>query len=108
DGVEAGADDEFDAVFGDGRDLMDIDQPSDSALDACEAQLLQSLSEKLAAIRYDGCDSCWEEGFDLHVVDGECSSCHRDKGDPVKKWSAANYTHPSYDVPPCLKGLTDM
>lgn len=73
---------------------MDIDQPTDSALDAREARLLQSLNEKLAAIRYDSCDCCWEEGFDLHVVDGECSSCRRDKGDLVKKWSAANYTHP--------------
>lgn len=94
DGIETAAGDEFDDVFGDGSDLMDIDLPTDSALDAREAKLLQDLNEKLAAVQYEACNNCWEEGFDLHVVDGSCSSCRNDKGEPVKKWSAANRVHP--------------
>ena len=85
--------DKFDAVFGDGADLMNIDHPTDSAVSAQEAALLKNLNEKLEAIRFDMCDSCWEEGFDLDMKDGVCGSCHRDK-DPVKKWSQENGVHP--------------
>ena len=86
--------DEFDAVFGDGADLMDIDLPSDSAVSAREAALLKKLNEKIDAIKLETCDICWEEGFDLNTKDGVCGACRRDTGDPVKKWSSANKVHP--------------
>ena len=93
DGVDAAAVDEFDLVFGNGGDLTGIGLPADSAVSAQEASLLKNLNEKLDAIVFETCDSCWEEGFDLNVKDRMCGSCRRDK-DPVKKWSAANAVHP--------------
>jgi hypothetical protein len=94
-GIDTVAVDEFDATFGDGADLMDIDLPADSAVSAREATLLKNLDEKLGAIKFETCDSCWEEGFDLDTKDGMCGSCRRDN-DPVlvKKWSEANAVHP--------------
>ncbi|KAF9501700.1 hypothetical protein BDN71DRAFT_1348697, partial [Pleurotus eryngii] len=107
-GIETAEDDEFDAVFGDGSDLMNIDQPTDHVLSVREEELLKSLNEKLAALKYESCDICCQEGFDLNVADGICSSCVADKGDPVKKWSRENFVHPAHEIPSCLKGLTDM
>jgi hypothetical protein len=92
-GVDATLANEFDAVFGDGNDLMDIDLPADSAMSAQEAALLESLNDKLDAIKFEACDLCWEEGFDLDAKDRICGTCRRDK-DPVKKWSEANAVHP--------------
>jgi hypothetical protein len=120
--------DEFDGVFGDGNDLMDIDLPDDCAVSAREQELLRVLDEKLADIKYETCNTCLEEAFDMHVKDGMCAACSRDKEDPVRKWSAENGVHPgiycfstskyniwlicclilALDIPPCLKGLTDM
>ncbi|KAJ3505917.1 hypothetical protein NLJ89_g7163 [Agrocybe chaxingu] len=107
-GVEAIPVDDFDAVFGDGSDLMDIDLPEDSAVSDRELQLLKNLDEKVAEITYQSCDFCLEDGFNLKVVDGKCLSCRNDKGDPVQKWSAQNNIQPALNVPPCLQGLTDM
>jgi hypothetical protein len=93
DGVDSTPADEFDNAFGNGADLMDVDLLTDSAVSAREATLLNSLNEKLDAINFETCDSCWEEGFDLNVKDRMCGTCRRDK-DPVKKWSEANAVHP--------------
>lgn len=90
--------DEFDAIFGDGADFMDIDLPSDSAVSAREAALLKNLNKKIDAITFETCDVCWEEGFDLNAKDGICGACRRDTGDPVKKWSAANQVHPGASI----------
>lgn len=76
-GVEVPNVDEFDKAFGDGADLMNVDLPDDSALSQREAA-----------------NDCLEDGFDLNLADGRCSRCHGDKGDPVRKWSAANKVHP--------------
>jgi hypothetical protein len=126
DGVSIEPPDEFDAVFGDGNDLMNIDLPSDSALSDREATLMARLNEELAAIKYESCDYCLEDAFGLNVVDGMCASCRRDPGDPVRKWSAENGVHPGIylslsdnrrhaelnfllatGVPLPLRGLTD-
>lgn len=93
-GIDTMAIDEFDATFGDGADLMDVDLPADSAVSAREATLLQNLNEKLGAIKFDSCDSCWEEGFDLDAKDGMCGTCHCDNDPVLKKWSEANAVHP--------------
>jgi hypothetical protein len=127
DGIEGVAIDEFDAEFGDGNDLMDVDLPDDSAVSARERALLKILDEKLADIKFETCDYCLEEGFSMQVNNGMCASCKRDNGDPVRKWSAENGIHPgiyhfsafnvnllteclisALNIPPCLKGLTDM
>ncbi|EDR02224.1 uncharacterized protein LACBIDRAFT_309848 [Laccaria bicolor S238N-H82] len=100
--------DEFDEVFGNGADFMDIHLPGDPALSARETVLLKKLDEKLNAITFQLCDCCLEEGFDLNVVDGTCSRCRNNKGDPVKKWSSENKVNPALEVPLCLRGLTDM
>jgi hypothetical protein len=94
DGVELGDFDEFDNVFGDGTDLMDVDLPGDSALSPRETALLQNLDKKMDDIQFTTCDDCLEEGFDLALIDRRCSRCRRDTGDPVRKWSAANNVHP--------------
>ncbi|KAF9536059.1 hypothetical protein CPC08DRAFT_652285, partial [Agrocybe pediades] len=108
-GVAAEPVDDYDDVFGDGLDLMDVDLPDDTALSERERVLLEKFEAKLAALSYETCDICLEEGFEMHLEAGVCASCKRDKGDPVKKWSAENSVHPGkYDVPPCLQGLTDM
>jgi hypothetical protein len=126
-GVSVEPPDEFDVVFGDGNDLMNIDLPSDSALSDKEATLMATLNEKLAAIKYESCDYCLEDAFGLNVVDGMCASCRQDTGGPVRKWSAENGVHPGIypfpsnkrllaelsfllatDVPLSLRGLTDM
>jgi len=93
-GVEAVQADEYDAVFGDGHDLMDVDLPDDSALSAREQALLKKLNEKLAEIKFETCDYCLEEGFSMQVNRGMCAACKRDNGDPVRKWSAGNGVHP--------------
>jgi hypothetical protein len=93
-GVEAAEIDEFDNAFGDGTDLMNVDLPDDSALSRHEAALLENLNKKLDEVEFKTCDDCLEEGFDLSVEDGRCSSCRNDTGDPVRKWSAANKVHP--------------
>ena len=92
-GVNAVAVDEFDSIFGTGADLTDVSLPADSAVSAHEATLLKNLNEKLDAIKFEACDTCWEEGFDLDMKDQMCGSCRRDK-EPVKKWSIANAVHP--------------
>ena len=126
-GVETVEADEYDAVFGDGHDLMDVNLPDDSALSAREQALLKKLNEKLADIKFETCDYCLEEGFNMQVDLGMCATCKRDNGDPVRKWSAENGVHPgiycffainvnlltecfisAMNIPPCLKGLTDM
>jgi hypothetical protein len=94
DGVEVAQFDEFDNVFGDGSDLMDVDLPLDSALSRGDAALLNNLNKKMDEIDFSTCDDCLEEGFDLTLVDGTCSRCRRDTGHPVRKWSAANNVHP--------------
>jgi hypothetical protein len=86
--------DEFDNVFGDGTNLMNVDLPDDSALSRHEAALLENPNKQLDEIELKTCDDCLEEGFDLSVEDGRCSSCRNDTGDPVRKWSAANEVHP--------------
>jgi hypothetical protein len=93
-GVEATEIDEFDNAFGDGTDLMNVDLPDDSALSRHEAALLENLNKKLDEVEFKTCDDCLEEGFDLSVEDGRCSSCRNDTGEPVQKWSAANKVHP--------------
>jgi hypothetical protein len=93
-GVEAAEIDEFDNAFGDGSNLMNVDLPDDSALSRHEAALLENLNKKLDEVEFKTCDDCLEEGFDLSVEDGRCSSCRNDTGDPVRKWSAANKVHP--------------
>jgi hypothetical protein len=93
-GVEVPNVDEFDKAFGDGADLMNVDLPDDSALSQREAALLKNLNKKLDEIKYETCNDCLEDGFDLNLADGRCSRCHGDKGDPVRKWSAANKVHP--------------
>jgi hypothetical protein len=77
--------DEFDEAFGDGADLMDVNLPDDSALSQREATLLENLNKKLDEIEFGTCDDCLEDGFDLNLVDGRCSRCRSDKGDPVRK-----------------------
>ena len=87
---------------------MDVDIPSDGALSVREAASLETLNRKFDAIKYESCDSCWEDGFDLHVIDGCCTSCRRGKADPVKKWSEENKVHPGmYLVPVSLSSATD-
>jgi hypothetical protein len=93
-GVSIEPPDEFDAVFGDGNDLMSIDLPDDTALSDKEAKLMEKLNEELAAIKYESCDHCLEDGFSLNVIDGMCASCRSNPGDPVRKWSAENGVHP--------------
>jgi hypothetical protein len=93
-GVQATEIDDFDNVFGDGTDLMNVDLPDDSALSQHEATLLENLNKKLDEIEFKTCDNCLEEGFDLKIEDGRCSRCRDDTGDPVQKWSAANKVHP--------------
>ena len=93
-GVEATRVDEFDEVFGDGADLMDVNLPKDSAVSQREASLLENLNKKLEEIEFQACDGCLEEGFDLNLADGWCSRCRNDTGHPVRKWSAANKVHP--------------
>ncbi|EDR04581.1 uncharacterized protein LACBIDRAFT_330518 [Laccaria bicolor S238N-H82] len=86
--------DEFDAVFGDGADLMNLDLPDNKALTERESALLRNLKKELDKIKFETCDHCLEEGFGMNVEDGMCSSCRRDKADPVRKWSAANNVQP--------------
>ena len=93
-GVATANIDEFDAVFGDGADLMNLDLPDDKALTERESALLRNLNKELDKIKFETCDHCLEEGFDMSVEDGMCSSCRRDKADPVRKWSAANNVQP--------------
>lgn len=93
-GIEGAAIDEFDAEFGDGNDLMDIDLPDDSAVSAREKALLKKLDKKFLEIKFETCDYCLEEGFDMQVDNGMCAACKRDKEDPVRKWSAENGVHP--------------
>ena len=64
-GVEATEVDEFDNMFGDGTDLMNIDLPDDSALSQHEATLLENLNKKLDKIEFKTCDDCLKEGFNL-------------------------------------------
>jgi hypothetical protein len=122
--VEAVQADEYDAVFGGGHDLMDVDFP---ALSAREQTLLKKLNEGLADIKFETCDYCLEESFSMQVDHGMCAACKRDNGDPVRKWSAKNGVHPgiyyfsavnvnsltechalALNISRCLKGLTDM
>ncbi|KAJ3507790.1 hypothetical protein NMY22_g16823 [Coprinellus aureogranulatus] len=87
--------DEFDRFFGSGEELMEVDLPEDSALDAREAELMRNFERALDNIAFESCDSCMEEGFDLKIIEGKCSSCRNDKSDsPVKKWSIENESQP--------------
>ena len=93
-GIEVIEVDEFDAIFGDGHDLMDVDLPDDSAASAREKALLKKLDEKLADIKFETCDYCLEEYFNMQINNGMCAACKQDNGDPVRKWSAENGVHP--------------
>lgn len=124
-GFEAAAMDEYNEIFGDSQDLMDVDLPEDSALTDCEGKLLQTMNEKLDALRIEMCTTCIEEAFNMNLQAGICLWCRNDKGEPVKKWSNENNVNPgsslpapfvaallivllALEVPSCLKGLTDM
>ncbi|KAF6749533.1 hypothetical protein DFP72DRAFT_743886, partial [Ephemerocybe angulata] len=101
-------DDEFDEIFGTGAEFANVHLPSDSVLDAREAGLMANFEEALGNIKLECCAACHEEGFEMKLIEGQCSSCRNDKCDPVKKWSTQNSTQPALEVPACLKGLTDI
>lgn len=122
-GLEPAEEDEYDTIFGDGADFMDIDVPDDSAISARQAALLKKFDEALSAIRLEVCDTCDEQRFDMNLINGECQTCRNDKHN-VKLKSAANNVSPgestyiwrqaspnkqiALHVPPCLRGLTEM
>ncbi|KAJ7635003.1 hypothetical protein FB45DRAFT_743710, partial [Roridomyces roridus] len=109
-GVQTVPTDEFDAIFGDGSDLMDVDLPEDNALVSDEAQCLRKVRDALDALRFENCGTCREEGFHIKLrSSGMCARCASDKKD-VRKWSDENRVNPTPDaqVPPCLKNLTEM
>ena len=92
-GIEVDVD-EFDTIYGDGANLMDIDLPNNSTLSHHEATLLANVNQKLDEIKFEACNYCLEEGFDIKVADEMCLSCPSDKGDPVQKWSRENNIQP--------------
>ncbi|KIY47505.1 hypothetical protein FISHEDRAFT_20904, partial [Fistulina hepatica ATCC 64428] len=114
DGVEIHEVDEFDAFFGDGSDLMDIDLPQDSALSRDEAECLRKFDDALRALSYDTCVCCHEIGFDMDIIDEVCGRCRKDvpgnddnNDEPhVRKWSDRNNVNPLLVVPPELQNLT--
>ncbi|OBZ66500.1 hypothetical protein A0H81_13517 [Grifola frondosa] len=107
-GVESVEMDEFDQIFGDGAEYMNIDVPEESALSGTEATLLGSFQDKLAALTLQTCGSCQEQGFNLNIKDAVCSRCRNDKGDPVRRFSSENHMNPALERPACLRNLTDM
>ncbi|KAJ7075304.1 hypothetical protein B0H15DRAFT_737782, partial [Mycena belliarum] len=102
--------DEYDALLDDGWD-MDIDLPGDAAISSKEAKALDTVNEKLAAIRIGHCSGCCrEEGFNVKMKTPDlCTRCAGDTSD-TKLWSDENNTNPTPGnmVPPCLQNLTDM
>jgi hypothetical protein len=63
-------------TFSDGTNLMNVNLSDDSALSQHKAALLENLNKNLDKVEFKTCDDCLEEGFDLSVEDGRCSSCH--------------------------------
>ncbi|KAI0833502.1 hypothetical protein BC628DRAFT_1277728, partial [Trametes gibbosa] len=108
DGVESTNVDVYDAIFGDGSDLMDIDIPDESALSASETTLWKTFQHKVAELTLQSCNVCSERDFGLSLRDGKCAFCRSDKGDPVFKFSAENNAHPRIDRPLSLQNLTEM
>lgn len=74
--------DEFDLIFGDGAEYMNIQLPDDSVLNAREAGLMANFEEALNNIKLESCDTCYEESFDMKLVERQCASCRNDKCDP--------------------------
>ncbi|KAJ7614776.1 hypothetical protein FB45DRAFT_717826, partial [Roridomyces roridus] len=100
--------DEYDAFFGSGSELMDVDLPEDSAVNSREAAAIRALNEKLAELTIGHCSGCREEGFDVKMKTPTlCTRCSADTTNDVRKWSDENNTNPSR-VPPELQNLTDM
>ena len=91
-GVETTPVDEFDAVYGDGADLLNIHLPTDSVLSEREAALLAKFNGALEKIKFETCNLCLEEAFDLNIQNGICVSCRNDNAEPVMKWSDKNNT----------------
>ncbi|KAJ7578869.1 hypothetical protein C8J56DRAFT_797036, partial [Mycena floridula] len=100
-------DDEFDAAFGNGDDFMDVDLPEDSAVPPNDQHHLKAFTAALDDLHIQQCPLCREEAFSSQPAGEMCTSCSADKKE-TRKWSDANEVNPTNDVPPCLKGLTDM
>ncbi|TFK89922.1 hypothetical protein K466DRAFT_464337, partial [Polyporus arcularius HHB13444] len=107
-GVETVERDEYEDYFGDDTELMNLDVPEESALNACEAAHSEAFQKKIEALTLQSCSVCHEQGFDLNVRDSQCSRCRTDKGDPVKKFSPENNAVPDPTRPACLQNLTEM
>ena len=97
-GVETTPVDEFDAVNGDGEDLLNIHLPTDSVLSEREAALLAKFNGALEKIKFETCNLCLEEAFDLNIQNGICVSCRNDNAEPVMKWSDENNTQPGKSI----------
>ncbi|KAJ7606208.1 hypothetical protein FB45DRAFT_711770, partial [Roridomyces roridus] len=107
-GAEQQPVDEYDAVFGDSADLLDVHLPEDSALSPREAAAIRTVNEKLADLTIGHCAGCREEGFDVKMKTPTlCTRCSGDTANDVRKWSDENNTNPCA-VPPELQNLTDM
>ena len=76
---EAVQGDEYDAVFGDGHDFMDVDLLDDSCSICERAGLLKKLrvNEKLDDIKFETGDYCLE-GFGMQIDHGMCATCKQD------------------------------
>ncbi|KAE9393323.1 hypothetical protein BT96DRAFT_829428, partial [Gymnopus androsaceus JB14] len=82
--------------------------PHNPAVRPSEKALIDNFRASLDGIKLEDCTTCFEQGFDLGLNGGdECSRCWKDK-EGTKKWSAANKVHPAHEIPPCLKGLTEI
>ncbi|KAJ7221598.1 hypothetical protein GGX14DRAFT_353770, partial [Mycena pura] len=100
--------DEYDAFFGDGSDLPEVDLPGDSALSPVETECLQNFHAALDAVEIASCGCCREAGFNIQLKSsGMCSRCHADTRD-IKLWSDENNVNPKNERPACLKNLTEM
>ncbi|KAJ7061425.1 hypothetical protein C8F01DRAFT_956965, partial [Mycena amicta] len=114
--------DEYDEIFGNGGEMMDIDLPEDVAVSAREATAMAKMNAELDALSIRQCAGCREESFDLKLKTATfCGRCADDMGD-VRKWSAENNTNPSAfsshfvsyteqksgPMPPELSALTEL
>ncbi|THU99708.1 hypothetical protein K435DRAFT_601472, partial [Dendrothele bispora CBS 962.96] len=98
--------DPYDAIFGDGSDMMEIDMPEDSSIDDKTRNVINKFRLAEDTLKLESCLQCLENWWNSDVKDGECHRCHHDKSD-TKPWSKGNNVCPSPKTI-ALTGLTEL
>lgn len=106
DGVEAVARDEFDELYDDTINFMNIDVPEENVLNASEEERFRPFTQKLSDLKLEECETCRERDCDSQLQNGSCKRCRRDNKHDVRRFSAENNTNPGQFINPMWRATS--